>query len=151
MISFIPTTAEHINTLRSWITKDKFSRISTPRFWMTGESLLSFCCQDDSPVLFVRIDAEGDAARLHTLFGPPEDVSKRRIAESLAVGFPKIADELRRQGFKMAVYESVSPSLIAFMSAFGFIPSTGSSNDFVLEFEASVKILELGDQCGINA
>jgi hypothetical protein len=131
LIEFVPTTQAHDDILRSWILADKLSRISTTAFWMTGASLLSFCCEDaEGAVLFVRIDAEGDAGRLHVLFGPPEEVSKKRIAVSLSKGFPKIADHLRSQGFKAAVYESLSPSLILFMSNLGFVLL--SANDYIL-------------------
>jgi hypothetical protein len=132
------TTEVDLPQISEWIQADPYHK-DDPRnqaeFLMTGLGLLTFCLTDDKgPLCYVRLDAEGDLMRLATQFGPEEEVSKRRLVVGLLnEGIPAIIAFGKENGYKGIIFESVSPSLIAFMDKAGF-KSVGGV-DYQLTFE----------------
>lgn len=140
MATLAPTTYDDLALIRGWILVDPWHK-DDPSFQaeklLTGFGLLSFCLRDEEgPLCFVRLDAEGDMVRFATQFGPEGEVSKRRlILGMLSLGIPTIANFARRKGYRGLVFESVSPTLIAFMQKQGF--KHAENNDYSLIFGRS--------------
>lgn len=138
MLKLTPSTPEHLSTIQAWIQSDLFHRDDprcTAEGLLTGQGALTFCLADDEgPLCFVRLDAEGDLLRLSTQFGPEDKVSKRRLVTGLlSTGIPAIIEFGKQNGYKGIVYESISESLINFMAKQGFKPV--SEIDYALTFE----------------
>lgn len=138
-MKFSPTIIDDIPQIEKWIEldPDHQNRMSAD-WWLTGnDCLLAFCVEDEiGPVMYVRLDAEGNLARLHTQFGPPSDISKERVVNVLTSGFPVMAKEIASQGYKGIIFESVSRRLIRFMSKLNFTHHDKHDNgsDYVLNF-----------------
>jgi hypothetical protein len=132
-----PITSADLEQILEWIAKDPF-HVGDPRCQaeglLTGNGVLTFCLQDDQgPLCFVRLDVEGEALRLSTQFGPEEEVNKRRLVTGLLdAGIPAIILFGKNRNYKGIVFESINPSLIAFMSKQGFKATSG--NDYMLTF-----------------
>lgn len=137
MINFSPSTENDLEQLTEWIQHDPYHfHLGQPEWWLTGvkDSLLAFCLMDGrGPLTYVRLDNEGEYVRIHTQFAPEAVVGKRR----LIVGMIQCMEQLIRlyTPSKMGmVFNSVSPTLIAFMSKkFGFKPV--GNDDYQLDFE----------------
>jgi hypothetical protein len=135
MIDFTPSTADDLEQLGEWIAADKLSRPSTPSWWFTGQGLLTFCLQDSiGPVCYVRLEREDQMTRLHTLFGPPEEVHKIRLVKAMLKAIPVVIEYSKSTGASGVVFDSKSESLISFMKRQGFI-SLDKGDDFVLYFK----------------
>src|SRR5258708_3188847 len=120
-----PTTYDDLALIRGWSLVDSWHKDDLSfqaEKMLTGCGILSFCLRDEEgPLCFVRLDAEDDMVRFATQFGPENEVSKKRlIAGMLSTGIPAIAHFARKKGYKGLVFESVSPTLIAFMEKQGF-------------------------------
>jgi hypothetical protein len=123
--------------IAEWIKADPWHRDDPrhqPEFLLTGNGLMTFCLTDkEGPLCYVRLDAEGEVMRLATQFAPESEVSKRRLVHGLlSEGIPFIIAFGRESGYKGIVFESTSPSLIAFMGKMGF-KSVGG-DDYQLTF-----------------
>jgi len=132
------TKTTDLPQIAEWIQSDPWHRDDprhTPEFLLTGYGMISFCLTDDKgPLCFVRLDEEGKLLRLATQFGPESEVSKRRlVAGLLGEGIPYIIAFARENNYKGIVFESTSPTLIAFMDKLGF-KSVGGV-DYQLTFE----------------
>jgi len=135
MIKLTPSTTDDIEQIQEWISLDQLSRPSTPEWWLTGAngSLLIFCLTDDKgPLCFVRLDRDGELVRFHMLFGPVSEVSKIRLIKGILKAIPIVMNHAKDIGAKGAVFDSRSPSLIAFMERQGFIFDKGE--DYILKF-----------------
>ena len=134
-----PTTAADLEQILGWIAADPYHK-DDPRCTAegllsgAGNGVLTFCLQDsEGPLCYVRLDVEGEVLRLSTQFGPEEQVSKRRLVTGLLdAGIPAIKIFAKGKKYKGIVFESVSPSLIAFMDKQGFKAAGG--NDYMLTF-----------------
>jgi hypothetical protein len=140
MLRLIATEKTDLAQIREWMKKDSWhSHLpnQTAEELLTGTGLLCFCIQDDKgPVVFVRFDKDKDENLLgvSTQFAPESEVSKRRLIVGLTkILIPTIIRYGKKNKFDGAIYNSVSPKLIEFMSKFGFNPIGG--NDYVLTFE----------------
>lgn len=144
MTKLSPTTQENIEQIKGWISLDLFHKddpsFKEPEKLLTGQGLLSFCLVDDEgPLCFVRLDAEGDMVRFATQFAPEEEVSKRRlIIGLLSTGIPALIAFAKEKGYKGLVFESTNESLINFMAKQKFKSAGG--NDYALTFEENVNV-----------
>lgn len=130
------STLSDIKQLTEWIASDSYHKVQgQAEWWLTGNGgLLSFCLQDEKgPLCYVRLDAPYEGlVRLHTQFGPIEEVSKIRLVRGMLKCIPIVIDFSKNQGALGIIFNSVSPTLIAFMSKYGFRPT--EDDDFVLLF-----------------
>lgn len=138
MIRLTEVTSQDVEQIKEWTASDEwhaYLKPSSAESYVTGNGLLSFCIQDDKgPVVFVRFDKDGDLLRVATQFAPVSVVSKRRLIAGIITALvPSIVSVGKENGLKGAVYESVSPTLINFMSKFGF--KAAGNDDYVLTFE----------------
>lgn len=136
-MQFTPSTFDDIEQIREWILHDPYHfHQGQPEWWLTGvdESLLAFCLADErGPLSYVRLDAEGEYVRIHTQFAPLSVVSKRRLVVGMIQALKTLAD-LYKGAYKGLVFNSINPSLIAFLDKhLGFKPV--GNNDFRLDFE----------------
>lgn len=132
------TTTSDLEQIREWIAADPYHKDDprcTPEGLLTGNGVLIFCLSDDEgPLCFVRLDAEGEFVRLSTQFGPESEVSKKRlIVGLLSAGIPAITAFAKENKYKGIIFESKSPSLIVFMDKQGFFPV--GHGDYALIFE----------------
>ncbi len=139
MLELFSTERADFPQLQEWVAADSWHRENET--WLktegmlTGNGLLAFCIQDDKgPICYVRFDKDEDMLRIAVQFAPYSEVSKRRLIVGIAnMLVPAIVNYGKEKGFRGAVYESTSPTLIAFMSKFGFKAAGG--NDYALIFE----------------
>jgi len=144
MADLSPTTRKDIPKIEEWIAVDPFHKDEdqhSAEWLLTGNGILSFCVADDQgPLCYVRLDAEGDMLRLATQFGPESQVSKKRLVTGLlSAGIPAIIEFGKNKGYKGIVFESISESLIAFMERQGFFKAAGK-NDYSLTFEEAAHV-----------
>lgn len=143
MAKITVTTSADLEQIREWIASDPYHK-DDPRCTadglLTGNGTLTFCLQDDEgPLCFVRLDAEEELLRLSTQFGPESEVSKKRLVTGLlSTGIPAIILFAKESKSKGVVFESTSPSLIAFMDKQGFKPKSG--DDYALVFEEQTHV-----------
>lgn len=137
------TTSADLEQIREWITADPYHKDDprcTAEGLLTGNGFLTFCLRDDEgPLCFVRLDSEVDMLRLSTQFGPETEVSKKRLITGLlSTGIPAIVIFAKENKYKGIVFESTSPTLIAFMDKQGFRPKSG--DDYALVFEEQTHV-----------
>jgi hypothetical protein len=78
--------------------------------------------------------------RIVMQFGPESEVSKRRLVVGLIqAGIPAMKKFAKSNGYKGLVFESTSPSLIAFGNKVGFV-KTKRDNDYALVFEGQTNV-----------
>lgn len=137
-------TPEDLPQIREWIQVDLWHR-NDPDIYAEGflstEGLLSFCVVDDKgPLVFVRLEADGEMVRIVMQFGPESEVSKRRLIVGLIqVGIPAMKKFAESRGYKGLVFESVNPSLIAFGYKMGFVKAE-RDKDYILTFEGQINV-----------
>ena len=135
MINFSESITADIPQLEEWIAHDPYHfHQGNPEWWLTGNGLLAFTLLDErGPLCYVRLDEEGKYVRIHTQFAPEAVVSKRRLLVGMIQCMTKLIELCRPQKRGM-VFNSVSPSLIAFMGKrFNFV--IDKDDDYVLEFK----------------
>jgi hypothetical protein len=126
---FSPSTFDDIEQLTEWIKADPYHKdCLDPYWWLTGEGLLSYCLLDSQgPTMYVRLDLDGSALRIHTQFAPLQEVSKVRVVKSLLWALPRMKEVAIQNNLKDFVFKSTSPDLIQFMfKKFAFV---GIGND----------------------
>jgi hypothetical protein len=132
-VIFTPSVITDLDQIREWIQSDEdhVNKMSAD-WWLTGQDCLAaFCVGDDTgPTMYIRLDAEGELARIHIQFGPESEVSKVRTAKSLLKIFPCITTLMANSGFKGIVFESKSVKLIKFFDRLGF--KHLKDNDYLL-------------------
>lgn len=136
MINFSASTLDDVEQIKEWAQVDPYHfHQGEPEWWLTGNGgLLAFCLQDElGPLAYVRLDTEGDLTRLHTQFAPETVVSKKRLVVGMLAAIPTTIPYLKKQGSRGIIFNSVSSSLIGFMSKIGFFPVSG--DDYALSFE----------------
>lgn len=128
---FRETQPDDSERISDWIQRDLNHAGKMSSDWWLEGSVLSCCVEDnDGPVLYLRLDSEGSAVRLHIQFAPTEVVPKMRTAKAIMRGFPKLAEVMKEQGAKAILFESESNPLIKFMNKMGF--DYWKDNDYVL-------------------
>jgi hypothetical protein len=135
MINFSNAVESDIPQLTEWIAHDPYHfHQGSPEWWLTGSGMLTFCLQDErGPLCYVRLDDEEGYVRVHTQFAPEAVVSKRRLLVGMNQCMIMLINLYRPTNAGM-IFNSVSPSLIAFMcKRFGFL-SVGN-DDYQLDFE----------------
>ena len=135
MINFSESITADIPQLEEWIAHDPYHfHQGNPEWWLTGNGLLTFTLLDErGPLCYVRLDEEGEHVRIHTQFAPEAVVSKRRLLVGMIQCMTKLIELCRPQKRGM-VFNSVSPSLIAFMGKRFSFMSVGN-DDYRLDFE----------------
>jgi hypothetical protein len=138
MLDTVPTLRSDLAQIADWVRQDPFH--CDDETWenlegmLTGNGLLCFRLQDEiGPLVFVRLDIEGEFARITMQFGPENEVSKRRLVVGLIkLGIPMMVKVAKNKGFKGLVFKSVSETLIAFGKRQGFV--LDKDDDYVLRF-----------------
>lgn len=139
MINFSPSYGDtDLDILAEWIKHDPYHfHLGQPEWWLTGaeNSLLAFCLMDErGPLSYVRLDDEGEYIRIHTQFAPEAVVSKRRLLVGMIQAVEKLIEIFTAAHAKGMIFNSVSPTLIAFMiKKFGF--KAVGNDDYRLDFE----------------
>lgn len=136
MIKFSASTATNLEQINEWRKRDSYHlHQNHPEWWLTGAkgSLLAFCLTDaQGPLTFVRLEEEGEYVRIHTQFAPESIVSKRRLVVGM-IECMKVLIGIYKTTAKGMIFDSESPTLIAFMDKhFGF-KSVGGK-DYRLDF-----------------
>jgi hypothetical protein len=138
MINFSSSTADDLDQLGEWIANDPYHfHLGHPEWWLTGaeNSLLAFCLMDSKgPLTFVRLDNEGEYVRIHTQFAPKDIVSTRRLIVGMIACMDQLILLCKMWAAKGMIFNSVSPTLIAFMDKKFKFKSVGN-DDYRLEFE----------------
>ena len=136
-MELVPTTQDDLPKIQEWILLDPWHKdnLNIAEALLTGNGLLSFHLRDDEgPLCYVRLDAEGDLVRLAVQFGPEEQVSKSRLISGLLqMGIPTVVKFAKDRNFKGLIFYSESPTLVAFMKKQKF-ESVGNDN-YQLIFE----------------
>jgi len=141
MINFTPTLKDDEPQILEWTKADPYhfrgADTSSPSWWITGSDCLVACCIDDEsgPVLYFRLDKEGEFVRMHVQFAPIDQVSKRRVISSISQAMPALQVMAQQNGGKGFVFQSVSSLLIRFMGHLGFKPRPNFEDDYLLLFE----------------
>lgn len=139
MIKLVDTTESDVSQIEEWASEDVYHQtVLNGHWWLTGQGLLSFALLDETgPLAFVRLDHPVDGyVRLHTQFGPRDEVNKLRLIKGMLKCVPIVLNFAKSQKIKGIVFESISPSLIVFMEKkFGFVRAEGT--DYKLDFEVS--------------
>jgi hypothetical protein len=131
------STEQDVPQIQEWIKLDPHHKEHDPKWWLTGNGLLSFVLLDDKgPLCYVRLDKEDNMVRLHTQFGPREEVNKIRLIKGMLHCIPiVISFSMGQRDVTGVVFSSVSESLIFFMEKKYDFKSVGN-DDYVLDFEA---------------
>lgn len=130
-MKFSPTEVTDVPQLIDWgVPEDR-----TPE-WLSGNSLLlSFCLSDDQgPLLFCRYEPENGLARMYTIFGPEEEVSKKRIVMGMVAGLPIVYEFMKNKELKGIIYNTENESLVKWMSDHQGFKSTEDGADQVKYF-----------------
>ena len=119
MISFRKTTPDDLVPIKFWISQDPDHKGMPEEFWASAEPGVSCYVIEDQkgPVMFVRQEVEGQNTRLHVQFAPSH---RKRIVKALEQGYPLVAADAKRRGFKNILFESGSIALVRVMFAMGF-------------------------------
>lgn len=135
MINFTTATPNDVPQIRDWIADDPYHfHQDKPEWWLGDGALLAFCLTDEEgPLTFVRLDAEGELVRIHTQFGPLEEVSKRRLVAGILEAMKVLCVYYQGQR-KGMVFNSVNPTLTAFMKKYLKFEAVGN-DDYQLIFE----------------
>jgi hypothetical protein len=131
-----PSTEQDLEQLTEWILHDPYHfHRGQPEWWLTGnDNLLAFCLSDDTgPLCYVRLDSEDGYVRIHTQFAPESVVSKKRLVVGM-IGCMRKLIEFYKSSSKGMIFNSVSPSLVAFMDKQLNFKSVGN-DDYQLIFE----------------
>lgn len=143
MISLEPSAFADTERLIKWIENDPYHRdFLDPVWWLTGVdgSLLSYRLDDSQgPLCYVRLDPKEPSGliRLHTQFGPREEVTKLRLVKGMLQCIPNMISFAKSNNASGIIFQSVNPSLIEFMKKkFNFQPAGG--NDYVLLFQVGI-------------
>jgi hypothetical protein len=125
-----------VKQIKEWALADPYHFHQGQAEWWLGEgSLLTFCLTDTKgPLTYVRLDVEGEYVRIHTQFAPLSVVSKRRLVAGMIEAVEILIVYYRELSKKGLVFNSVNPSLVAFMSKYLGFKSVGQ-NDYRLDFE----------------
>jgi hypothetical protein len=126
---FLPTTVVDAEIIRDWIAADPFHTGQHEAFYLEGTVAATKLEDEQGTVLYLRMDKEPNATRLHVQFAPAEIVSRLRVAKALMRSIPVVSQHLGA-----LVTESQSPALIGFLERMGFVRVEGT-DDFRLERE----------------
>jgi hypothetical protein len=129
MLSFLPVTVADACTIRAWIAADPYHAGQHEAFYLEGSVAATKLEDEQGTVLFLRMDRELNAIRLHVQFAPVEVVSRMRVAKALVRSIPVVC-----KGLGALVTESVSPALVKFLERMNFVRVEGT-DDFRLERE----------------
>lgn len=119
-----------------WIAADPYHQHQgQAEWWLTGNGLLAFCLMDDKgPLTYVRLDEEGEYVRIHTQFAPGEVVSKRRLVVGMLKCMGMLTAYIAELGKKGFIFNSISPTLIAFMGKHEGFTSAGN-DEYRVDFK----------------
>jgi len=138
MIDFITTTIDDLPQILEWISADPYhlqdANPESAVWFLTGANCFLSCAVKDEEglVLYIQLRKENDWVRIGTQFAPENQVSRKRVAKSIAQAMPVLKTVTEKEGFKGLIFESISPSLIKFMFSFGF--QSYEDNDYLWVF-----------------
>lgn len=118
--------------IQEWIDKDEdHSAKGMKSSFFAEPDKVSFCITDSlGPVMFVKLDPEPPAVRVHIQFPP---TGSGRIAKALALNFGDVRRELARLGATKLIFDSVSPRLTRFCERLWGFKRVGTTNDWELD------------------
>lgn len=132
-VSFRCITDADKPIIDEWISRDPdhVARSMTSQFFF--EPGFSFAIVDYRDVImFVRIDrkaADPERATIHIQFNQGH---RRRTVAALLTGFPTVCEKLKAAGISTLVFDSVSPTLIAFCQKhIGFISDPDNPGQYI--------------------
>jgi hypothetical protein len=135
-----PTSIEDMEQIRAWAEADidEAHRCIDPSFWLTAatKSYLAGAIDDsEGRVLYFRFDREQESLlRMHTQFGPENQVSRSRVAQAISTVLPNYLQMVQADGINGIIFETRFPELAAFMARLGFRKAEGENDDYVLRF-----------------
>lgn len=133
-IKFSGVSEEDLPRLTEWIEADQWHCGGPAPWWISPESVVTARLDDEEgPVMYIRINRDGERVRLNTQFAPEIAVSKKRVATAISDALPRIVEVMRHQDATGIIFSSESPLLIGFMSRHGF-QSVGN-DDFWFSFQ----------------
>jgi hypothetical protein len=142
MIKFSPTLIDDRLQLLEWIQAESTHRdlvdLGDPFWWFTGQDCLVAGCIEDEhgPVLYFRLDRDGEFVRICVQFAPEDQVSKIRVIKTLSKAMIAWTFLAKEKGAEGLVFDSINPSLVKFMKRkFNFVDRADAINDYVLWFE----------------
>jgi hypothetical protein len=136
MIKFLEATLDDIPQIAAWSKSDPYHlHQDCPEWWLGDGAVLAFCLLDEcGPLTYVRLDAEGEYVRMHVQFPPESVVSKSRLAKGIIHCQLTLSEYFKGSDYWGFIFNSTSPSLIAFMGRLGFV-RVGDTDDYRLDFE----------------
>lgn len=133
-IKFSGVSEEDLPRLAEWIEADPWHCGGPAPWWICPESLVTARLDDEEgPVMYIRINRDGERVRLNTQFAPVSAVSKKRVALAIVDALPRIVAVMRHKDATGIVFSSESRLLINFMEKNGFRPI--GNDDFLFSFE----------------
>jgi predicted deacylase len=126
-VHFAPVTVADAQTIRTWIAADPHHAGQHEAFYLEGSVAATKLEDEQGTVLFLRMDKEKEATRLHVQFAPAGIVSRLRVAKALVRSIPVVCKELGA-----LVAESQSLALVKFLERMGFVRVDGT-DDYRLE------------------
>jgi hypothetical protein len=111
---FAPVTVADAQTIRTWIAADPYHAGQHEAFYLEGSVAATKLEDEQGTILYLKMDQEKDATRLHVQFAPVEVVSRLRVAKALVRSIPVVCKELGA-----LVTESHSPALVKFLERMG--------------------------------
>ncbi len=142
MLKVTTVTPADLDEIRAWLATDSWHNTNLnnkAEFMLSANGgLLSFCVKDDQgSVFYIRLDKDfrgSDLVRVTAQFAPVDVVSKRRVVIGLKKAFLPVSIKFAKdKGYKGLIFESVNPSLIAFMDRLDFEPA--ENDDYALRFK----------------
>jgi hypothetical protein len=141
-IFFKASTREgDLERISAWIAAEpSHVGIYKPHWWLTGtDCLFAGRIEDEQgPVFYLRVSnpmehdgGESGLRRVFIQFGPPSEVSKKRIIQTFLRGFHHVCDLCQKRGANGLVFESTSPRLIQFCKKVGFQHERGNDYSFL--------------------
>lgn len=105
--------AGELPLIQEWIDKDPdhSAKGMKSSFFALPDHVAFAVTDAKGPVMFVRLDPEPPAMRLHIQFIPE---SPTRIARALALNFQEVREQIEKCGATKLIFDSISPRLTRF-------------------------------------
>jgi len=122
MLQYKHTTVEDIPKIDEWVKQDPdhVNKCNGSLFVLKPDEKGAQCIEvrdDEGVVFYLKFT---NALIVDTQFGPESEVSKDRVRDALKDAFVFFSASSKNLGYHAMLFESVSPSLIAFFKRFGF-------------------------------
>ena len=115
MAKFRPVTLEDWPEVQAWIDADPghAGKMDAGFFLTPGRCYSLYAVGDElGTVMYIRQENSGPyRMRAHIQFGP----DRKRVMRAFREGFPLVADDARKRGFRSILFDSSSPALVKWM------------------------------------